>query len=62
MVKAIVTAKIVRGTRLLIIKKCPYCGKKHTHGGGDAIQPVEKFLGHRISHCDFEKGYILQLG
>jgi len=32
----------------LIIPLCPYCGKRHTHGGGDGSVP---FYGPRVSHC-----------
>jgi hypothetical protein len=43
---------------------CPYCGKKHTHGGGSIEDDPMKMLGHRVSHClDDEKssaGYILK--
>ncbi len=27
---------------------CPYCGKKHHHGGGDGERPN---LGSRAAHC-----------
>jgi hypothetical protein len=32
----------------LVIEHCPYCGKRHTHGGGSGIAPS---LGRRLSHC-----------
>jgi hypothetical protein len=32
----------------LIITQCPYCSKRHTHGGGDGSVP---FYGPRVSHC-----------
>ena len=39
----------------LTIEHCPYCGKRHRHGGGTGKHPT---LGHRVSHC-FAGGYIL---
>lgn len=37
-----------RGLWTLRLKHCPYCGKKHVHGGGDGPEPSG---GHRASHC-----------
>lgn len=39
---------------LLIIARCPFCGKRHVHGAGGGY-------GHRVSHCiGFETpGYVL---
>jgi hypothetical protein len=35
----------------LLIRKCPYCGKKHYHGnGGDKTKPE---LGSRGPHCSW---------
>jgi len=31
---------------------CPYCGKKHHHGGGDGDRPN---LGSRAAHCSGTK-------
>lgn len=39
--------------RVWIVDKCPYCGKKHTHGAGFSegnVDPKE-YLGHRVAHC-----------
>ena len=51
------------GVVLLIVKKCPLCGKQHCHGGGRDIK--NPLLGHRVSHCaeerDDDTGYILKL-
>jgi hypothetical protein len=44
-----VKAKRARGAWLLIVEKCPYCGKKHTHGGGDGKLPGS--YGFRVPHC-----------
>lgn len=46
-----VTPRVARswdGTWLLMIR-CPWCGKLHTHGGGDGEEPGR--FGARISHC-----------
>lgn len=32
----------------LIIDDCPYCHKRHQHGGGDGDEP---FFGNRQPHC-----------
>ena len=39
--------------------RCPYCKKKHWHGGGSDEEP---FGGHRVAHCvngppESNKGY-----
>lgn len=50
-----VKAKAVKskyGVWLLVIT-CPYCGKKHTHGGGDGIKP--SLYGFRAPHCYGDK-------
>lgn len=36
------TAWLLRGT-------CPLCGRTHTHGGGDGIEP--DMYGSRVPHC-----------
>jgi len=50
----------------LVIPKCPFCGRRHLHGGGDtwADDGGDDGGGHRVAHCDpgtpgAEKGYIL---
>jgi len=41
-----------KGQRLLKID-CPYCGKEHTHGGGNFSDgEITMFGGHRLSHCE----------
>jgi hypothetical protein len=30
------------------VERCPLCGKRHHHGGGDGPEPA---LGHRVAHC-----------
>jgi len=43
------TAKRARdGVWCLIIERCPYCGKRHQHGGGDGDVPQ---YGWRQAHC-----------
>jgi hypothetical protein len=32
---------------------CPFCGKKHMHGGGKGDEP---FYGYRVSECLIEGG------
>jgi hypothetical protein len=31
-----------------VFVRCPYCFKRHSHGGGDGVRPL---LGSRGSHC-----------
>jgi len=50
-VEAIVTLEKGRDCYLWIVKKCPYCEKKHTHGGGKLNNDPRELLGHRLSHC-----------
>ena len=53
-----------KGQRLLKID-CPYCGKEHTHGGGNVSNgDIEMFGGHRLSHCESglkNEGYMLSV-
>jgi len=46
--------------RTLVIT-CPYCGKKHNHGGGTESEDIQESAGHRGSHCGTAKneGYVL---
>ena len=37
--------------RLWIVPRCPWCGKRHTHGAGRPQDNPQDFLGHRIAHC-----------
>ncbi len=47
---ALVTAHSTsRGVILLEIAQCPFCGRKHTHGGG--TDPSHLDLGWRAPHC-----------
>ncbi|MEF9904773.1 hypothetical protein [Streptomyces sp. P9-A2] len=38
---------------LLVIRRCPFCRRSHTHGGGSGDEP---FYGHRTSHCTTAPG------
>ncbi len=42
--------------RSWIIPRCPWCGKRHTHGGGKVTENPHDFLGHRIAHCSVGSG------
>jgi len=34
------------------VPKCPFCGKKHVHGGGNVLEaPAPWHLGLRVPHC-----------
>jgi hypothetical protein len=35
------------------VPRCPLCGKRHHHGGGDGAEPA---LGSRVAHCDQHDG------
>lgn len=58
----VLSDKFNKGQRLLKID-CPYCGKEHTHGGGNASHgDITRFGGHRLSHCESglkNEGYTL---
>jgi hypothetical protein len=49
----VVEVSLRRGPRnnSWIVKKCPYCGKRHEHGAGRSDQNPGEFLGGRVSHC-----------
>lgn len=34
-----------------IVLACPYCGRKHTHGGGTLTDDPRQHLGPRVAHC-----------
>ena len=47
--------RVLRGPRTpegrrfeLVVDRCPFCSKKHAHGGGAGTTPA---LGSRLSHC-----------
>ena len=46
---------------LWIVPSCPFCGKRHTHGGGPLDGDPREYLGGRASHCWLGDGgqYIL---
>jgi hypothetical protein len=58
-------ARLIRGKSgwSWVVDCCPYCGKKHFHGGGKLDDDPYRFLGHRQSHClnspGSEAGYVL---
>lgn len=42
----------------LVVARCPFCGGRHTHGGGSGERPL---LGMRESHCLRDWGEYLLL-
>lgn len=53
----VVAERCKDGVWALIIVRCPYCGKRHQHGGGNGEQP---YFGGRLSHClENERDYEL---
>lgn len=46
------TAQQYKGVTLLTLVACPYCGRRHEHGGGE---------GHRVAHCGGSGGYIVKI-
>ena len=34
-----------------VVPRCPLCGRKHAHGGGDLAGDPRALLGHRVAHC-----------
>jgi len=36
---------------LWVVDECPFCGRRHTHGGGDIAGDPRQLLSHRTSHC-----------
>lgn len=40
-----------RGVYEWVIIRCPFCGKRHTHGGGQVSGDPYELLGHRVPHC-----------
>jgi len=48
----VLSDRLNKGQRLLKID-CPYCGKEHTHGGGNLSSgDITKFNGYMLSHCE----------
>jgi hypothetical protein len=33
------------------VTSCPYCGRRHSHGGGTRTEDPRDFLGLRVAHC-----------
>lgn len=42
-----------------IVDTCPYCGRRHTHGGGPLDSDPRAYLTHRVAHCLRNDGYTL---
>jgi hypothetical protein len=38
------------------VVRCPFCGRRHTHGGGPFGDDPRRYLGHRTSHCGAARG------
>ena len=36
---------------LLVIPRCPFCEKSHSHGGGPLDGDPGRYLSSRVSHC-----------
>ena len=58
------SSKLINGRRVVL--RCPYCGRKHYHGGGLPSEDPKASLGHKTRHCDPKQcndlpdhGYIL---
>lgn len=52
----IVSVNETKPVRILTVDFCPYCKKKHSHGGGYSRDPPN--LGQRSAHCG-KGSYIL---
>ena len=57
-------AKLSRGPScwLWTVRRCPFCGKGHQHGGGTLDGDPRALLGHRVAHCvgtGSNDGYVL---
>jgi hypothetical protein len=56
---ALVALEIARGARgplwTWVVARCPYCGKRHVHGGHVLSDPgigdPRRWLGGRVAHC-----------
>ncbi len=51
MTEALARLERGRGAWSWVIDICPYCGKKHTHGGGPIEGDPRELLGARAAHC-----------
>lgn len=49
--------------RVLIVDRCPHCGRRHVHGDGGERDGHSGFRGHRYGHCRDPRaagiGYVL---
>lgn len=43
--------KRFRGVYLWEVPHCPYCGRTHTHGGGEITGDPRSYLSYRSPHC-----------
>ncbi|MDI6709470.1 MAG: hypothetical protein QME76_02080 [Bacillota bacterium] len=47
---------------LLIVEECPFCGRRHVHGGGKTASELAQAEGWRVSHCpDCARDYFLRV-
>lgn len=57
-----VIPRVVAGAEVwhLIVDRCPFCGRKHSHGGGPVTGDWRRLLGHRVADCHHRGGYVLE--
>jgi hypothetical protein len=42
---------------LWVVPRCPFCKKKHTHGGGPLDGDPRTYLYSRVAHCVARSGF-----
>jgi hypothetical protein len=54
-------AHLVRGATCWrwVVDRCPHCGKRHGHGGGELAGDPRRYLTHRVADCGADGGYTL---
>ena len=41
---------------LWVVDQCPYCGRRHIHGGGPLDGDPRAVIGARVAHCRNNRG------